>query len=86
MLRVRYERCTNAQHELRVDFAVRVLCRVQQRDLKLGRGDLAVRHGDVGLEVRHLCSGLPKVCPFNVLVLDDPSAQSGAVAFGNGFW
>ena len=80
------ERCTHTQHELWVDFAVRVLRRVQERHFEFGGGPLAVGHAHVGLQVGGSGAVFAEVHPLNVLVLDHPAGKASGVALGDGFW
>ena len=85
MIGVGNERCTDAQHELGVDFTVRVLGGVEERYVEFRGGDFAVGHGDVGLQLGHFRSGLTEVGPFHVFVLHDTTGKACAVALGDGF-
>ena len=81
---VRDEGSTNAEHELRVNFAMGVFGCVEQRHIKFRGGDFAVWHGHVGFEMSDIRSRFTEVHPFDVLVLHDASSKASAVAFGNG--
>ena len=59
---------------------------VEQRHIKFRGGDFAVGHGDVGLEMSDFGAWLAQVHPLDILVLDDTTGQTCAVAFGDGFW
>ena len=85
MFRVGDERSTNAEHKLWVNLTVGVFGRVEQRNIEFCRGDFAVGHRDVGLEVGDVRAGFAEVHPLDVLVLHDAACKASAVTFGDGF-